>query len=94
MAKGSSAPSTALFNIVAFLCLGAILVWCLQLLKRKRLLSFWAFLVFVGANLVVLFLYRLISGAALFAAVDILLYLFIAGGVFELYKLKSNGTLS
>ena len=94
MSKGSNAPSTALFNIVAFIGLGAILVPCLQSLKQKRLSSFWIFLVFVCANLLVLFLYRLISGTSLLAAVDIVMYLFIAGAVFELYKLKRNGTLN
>ena len=94
MAKGSNAPSTALFNITAFIALGAILVPCLQSLKKRKPLSFWIFLVFVGANLLVLFLYRLISGTSLFAVVDIVMYMFVAGAVIELYKLKSNGTLN
>ena len=94
MAKGSSAPSTALFNIITFIGLGALLVPCLQSLKQRRPFSFWIFLVFVSANLLVLFLYRLIKGTSLFTAVDIIMYLFIAGAVFELYKLKRNGTLN
>ena len=94
VAQGSNAPSTALFNIVAFIALAAILVPCLQSLRQRRLSSFWKFLVFVSANLLVLFLCRAISGTSLFAAVDIVMYLFIAGAVFELYKLKNNGTLN
>jgi hypothetical protein len=91
--KDNSAPSSALFNIFAFISLGAILAWCLRLLKQMRVLSFWIFLVFVFANLACLIIYRLISGSPIFALVDVLLYLFAAVAVFELYKLKTNGTL-
>jgi hypothetical protein len=91
--KDSNTPSSALFNIFAFMGLGAILIWCLRLLKQMRMLSFWSFLVFVFANIFCLIFYRLIGKAPIFAPVDIVMYLFAAVAIFELYKLKNNGTL-
>src|SRR3990172_8868003 len=77
--------ASAPLNITGFVGLGAILVWCIRLLKQMSASSLWVFLTFGLATYVWLIASRLILGTPMFSPIDIVLGIFVAGFSNELY---------
>ncbi|MBK9924804.1 MAG: hypothetical protein IPP66_05870 [Anaerolineales bacterium] len=93
ISKGESVLSSALLNILGFVLSGAILYWCVRLLKQKEATSLWVFMAFCFTTSIWVFINRWLVNATKFSAIDIMILIFMIGFGFELNRLKKNGTL-
>ena len=69
------------------------LVWCIKLLKQRKLLVLWVFVGFIAINFLYTLIFRFYGGKDLFSPLDIVAYIVQAAIFIDLYRLKSKDIL-
>ncbi len=92
--KAKFALSSISFLYIVFsLVLIATLVWCIRLLKQKRVLSVWVFVGFMVMYILYTLAFRWFDGKVLFVQRDVVTWIVLAAILFELYRLKRKSVL-
>jgi len=82
-----------LYILIALVIIGT-LVWCINLLKQKRIVALWAFVGFIALSFFYTVGFRWYGGKTLFMPMDLVAYVVQAVILFEIYRLKRNKILS